>query len=116
MWPGPSRIIHLDGGEAADTTFAKHLGRSVGVWEDGNTLVVTTTDVDWPYFDRSGTPQSDQVAFVERFTMNEERSRLDYAATATDPLVFSAPVELTYSWTWVPGEVGMDNECVEWDD
>jgi len=116
MWPGPSRIIHLDGGEAADTTFARHLGRSVGVWEDGDTLVVTTTDVDWPYFDRSGTPQSDQVTFVERFTMNEERSRLNYNATATDPLMFSAPVELTYSWAWVPGEVGMDNECVEWDD
>ena len=116
MWPGPSRIIHLDGGEATDTTLARHLGHSVGVWEDENTLVVTTTDVDWPYFDRSGTPQSDQVTFVERFTMNEERSRLNYNATATDPLMFSAPVELTYSWAWVPGEVGMDNECVEWDD
>ena len=53
---------------------------------------------------------------VERFIMNEERSRLDYIATATDPLMFSAPVELTYSWAWIPGEVGMDNECVEWDD
>lgn len=115
MWPGPSRVIHLDGGEAADTAFAKHLGRSVGAWEDENTLVVTTTDVDWPYFDRSGTPQSDQVTFVERFTMNEERNRLNYIATATDPLTFSAPVELAYSWTWIPGEVGMDNECVEWD-
>ena len=116
MWPGPSRIIHLDGGEATDTIFAKHLGRSIGAWEDEDTLVVTTTDVDWPYFDRSGTPQSDQVTFVERFIMNEERSRLDYIATATDPLMFSAPVELTYSWAWIPGEVGMDNECVEWDD
>ncbi len=116
MWPGPSRIIHLDGDEATDTIFAKHLGRSIGAWEDEDTLVVTTTDVDWPYFDRSGTPQSDQVTFVERFIMNEERSRLDYIATATDPLMFSAPVELTYSWAWIPGEVGMDNECVEWDD
>ncbi|MGE4657496.1 MAG: DUF6152 family protein [Gammaproteobacteria bacterium] len=117
MWPGPSRIIDMGGGSvAAALPFPKHLGRSVGVWEDENTLVVTTTDVDWPYFDRSGTPQSDQVTFVERFTMNEDRNRLDYIATATDPLMFSAPVELIYSWTWVPGEVGMENECVQWED
>ena len=115
-WPGPPRIIHLGGDAETIPVSAPHLGRSTGRWEDENTLVVTTTNVDWPYFDTAGTPQSDRIGFVERFTTTADRSRLDYAATATDPVMFTGPVELTFSWAWVPGETIQSNECIEWED
>ena len=115
-WPGPSRIIQLGGDAETIPVSAPHLGRSIGHREDENTLVVSTTDVDWPYFDTAGTPQSDQISFVERFTMTADRSRLDYDATATDPVMFTAPVELAYSWAWVPGETLQANDCIEWED
>ncbi len=116
IWPDPPRTIHMgeDAGDLPATT--SHLGHSIGRWEDENTLVVTTTNVDWPYFDRAGTPQSDQISFVEHFIMTEDRSRLDYLATATDPVMFTAPVELTYAWTWLAGERIPANDCVEWED
>ncbi len=115
-WPGPPRIIHLGGDAEAIPVSAPHLGRSIGRWEDENTLVVSTTNVDWPYFDTAGTPQSDQISFIERFTMTADRSRLDYAATATDPVMFTGPAELAFSWAWVPGETLQSNECIEWED
>jgi hypothetical protein len=116
MWPAPPRTIYMSENSAAASAPPTHLGYSVGSWENEHTLVVTTSNVNWPYFDRSGTPQSDQVTFVERFIMNEDRTRLDYVATATDPVMFSAPVELTYYWAWVPGEAVPANDCVQWED
>ena len=115
-WPGPSRIIHFGEDAATMPVSAAHQGRSIGRWEDENTLVVSTTNVDWPYFDTAGTPQSNQVSFIERFAMTADRSRLDYVATATDPIMFTEPVELIYSWAWAPGETIQSNECIEWED
>ena len=116
MWPDPPRTVYMSENSAAASAPPTHLGYSVGRWENEDTLVVTTSKVNWPYFDRSGTPQSDQVTFVERFIMNEDRTRLDYVAIATDPVMFSAPAELTYYWAWVPGEAVPTNDCIQWED
>ena len=108
-------LVQFDGEIVGVLWRMPHVRYRLGV-EDENTLVVSTTDVDWPYFDTAGTPQSDQISFVERFTMTADRSRLDYAATATDPVMFTAPVELAYSWAWAPGETLQANDCIEWED
>ena len=67
-------------------------------------LVVETTRVNYPYFDREGTPQSDQVAFEERFTVvlaeGEEPARLDYRLTATDPVMFAEPLVIETAFNW----------------
>ena len=79
------------------------LGLSTGRWE-GNSLEVTTTDIDWGYFDDAGTPQSRQIQSVERFTLSEDESRLDYEVVIIDPETLLEPLVLRWHWDWVPGE------------
>jgi hypothetical protein len=88
------------------------LGRSKGTW-DGETLVVTTDRIDWPYFDPSGIPQGPSSSIVERFTPTADGTRLSYTMTITDAATFSAPVELKRSWVWRSGETVKPYNCVE---
>ena len=97
------RTIHMAGDANIDSQPATPHGYSVGRWEDG-TLVITTRKIDWPFFDDIGTPQSEDVETVERFTLSADESRLDYTLTVTDPMTFTAPFTLDGHWTWVPGE------------
>jgi hypothetical protein len=91
------------------------LGHSVGHW-DGGTLVVTTTRVDWPYFDQSGVPLGENAEIVERFLPHPDGSRLDYTLTVTDPATFTEPVTLRKYWTWRPGEELQRFDCVEFEE
>ena len=97
------RVIHLDEDRPPAGIMPTALGYSVGRW-DGDTLVVTTTDIDWPYFDDVGTPQSSEIELTERFTLSEDESRLTYQAVITDPITLNEPVVRNLHWVWVPGE------------
>jgi hypothetical protein len=88
------------------------LGRSKGRWE-GDTLVVTTNRIDWPYFDPSGIPQGPSATIVERFTPTSDGTRLNYTMTITDPATFTSPLELSRSWVWRPDETVKPYNCVE---
>ncbi|HSG63479.1 MAG TPA: DUF6152 family protein, partial [Gammaproteobacteria bacterium] len=101
-WDG-ERVIDMRPDATADDKPASMTGYSVGRWE-GQTLVVTTTRISDPYFDDLGTPQSTQSRIVERFTLADNESRLDYTAIVADPGTFTEPATLTGSWEWVPGE------------
>ena len=80
------------------------MGHSVGRWE-GQTLVVETTKLNSPYFDAVGTPHSASSKIIERFTLSEDASRLDWEATVIDPETFTEPVSTQkMHWAWVPGE------------
>jgi hypothetical protein len=82
------RRIHLNQSEADRArTAASSLGNSVGHWE-GGTLVVVTTKISYPRFDTSGTPQSADVMILEKFTPSEDQSRLEFQMTITDPSTF----------------------------
>jgi hypothetical protein len=98
------RTIHMTG--AADSAGpATPLGHSVGRWE-GDTLVVRTTNISWPYFDDIGTPQSTAMAVEERFTPIENGSRLEYVQTAVDPATFTEPAVLRgYFWLEAGAEI-----------
>ncbi|MYJ95794.1 MAG: hypothetical protein F4053_09490 [Proteobacteria bacterium] len=92
-----TRTIYMNSsGEGAELSLPR-LGRSVGQWES-RTLIVETTDIDWPYFDPRGTPQSEAVTVREEFTLSEDQSRLDYRVTITDPLTFSEPATRETHW------------------
>ena len=108
------RVIYLT--EDRPEPAPSHVGYSTGRWE-GDTLVVETTHIDWPYFDPYGTPQSDQMSYVETFRVADDESRLHYTIVATDPVMFSAPVELERGWRWQPGtEMVEFYDCVaEWE-
>jgi hypothetical protein len=103
------RRIHM-GNETSNGGERTLLGFSRGRWE-GETLVVTTTNVDWPYFDQLGIPQSDRSVLVERFTPMQSGARLDYELTVNDPVNFTVPVVLKNYWIWVPETVRVPYEC-----
>jgi hypothetical protein len=87
------RTIHMNQTAAPRGTKPSPLGYSVGKWE-GNTLVVTTTNLNYPWFDQAGIPQSEQSVLVERFTPTADGSRMDYTVTVNDPVNFTKPVTL----------------------
>src|SRR6187549_1373478 len=87
-------------------------GFSRGRWE-GTTLVVETDHVAAGYFDHEGTPQSDQIRTVERFTPNPDYSRLDYTLTTTDPVNFERPFTLTRYFLWKPENSVHPYECLD---
>jgi hypothetical protein len=87
-------------------------GFSRGHWE-GTTLVVETDHIAAGYFDHEGTPQSDQIKTVERFTPNADQSRLDYTLTTTDPVNFERPFTLTRYFLWKPENSVHPYECLD---
>ncbi len=54
------RSIHITADDDFDSQLSTPHGYSVGRWDD-DTLVITTTNIDWPFFDDIGTPQSKDV-------------------------------------------------------
>jgi len=104
------RRIHMTA-DAAPGVVRTPMGYSAGRWE-GETLVVTTSNVNWPWFDQSGVPQTEAVEFVERFTPSPDGRILTYALTVTDPGTFTEPVLLERHWIWQPNEQRRPYNCV----
>ena len=104
------RTIYMNNGPKAEGLSRSSQGHSVGRW-DGDTLVVTTTRVNWPYFDQSGVPLTEAAEIVEQFTPDRDSGRLHYTMTVTDSSVFTAPVILEKYWTWRRGEQIQQYEC-----
>jgi len=102
------RTIHMT--VAARDPSPSVLGYSAGRW-DGDSLVVTTTHINWPWFDQTGVPQTEAIELLERFTLSEDGLRLNYSVTATDPATFTEPVVLTRDWIWLPGEQVQPYNC-----
>jgi len=110
------RVIHMSDGNQTAAPEPSPLGYSHGQWE-GDTLVVTTTHVDWPQFDPFGTPQSDQTRFVERFRFSAEDEALQYTFAATDPVMFTETITFERSRPWTPGvELVPFNCAASWGD
>ena len=110
------RVIHMSPGALDAQPEPSPLGYSVGRWE-GEALLVTTTHVDWPYFDPYGTPQSERMSYTERFELARDGEALRYTLTATDPVVFTEPFTLETLRPWTPGVEIEPYDCVPaWED
>ncbi len=83
------RIIHLDANLKAEDQPPSALGFSQGRWEDENTLVIETTRINYPYFDFSGTSQSENIKVIERYSLSEDKTRLNFEVIIDDPLALS---------------------------
>ena len=106
-----SRTIHLNADPDADVPPSR-LGYSAGRWE-GDTLIVETNRIDYPYFNDQGIPQSEAVEIVERFTLSENGTKLDWTATVTDPETFTEPIIMPeFHWDWIPGQEIKPYNCV----
>jgi hypothetical protein len=93
---GNHRVVYVDGRKHPEDLIPTWTGHSIGWWE-GDTLVVDAVGFNdkW-WFDRRGTPHTEQLHVVERYT------RLNYGqirnnATLEDPGAFSRPVDLTFT-------------------
>ncbi|MEZ5597955.1 MAG: hypothetical protein R3E84_16470 [Pseudomonadales bacterium] len=87
-----ARIIPIDGATAAGQ-LPQWLGNSVGRW-DGDTLVVTTTDIRDKQGDWLGSPA---MTVEERFSRIDDKT-LRYAFTVDDPDTWEAPWSGEYPW------------------
>lgn len=104
------RTIHMGEEAAPPDTPRSPFGYSVGRWE-GEALVVTTTRLDWPWFNQQGIPQSEEAVLVERFMPSADGSLLDYELTATDPATFTEPVTRGKQWLYLPDQQVRPYEC-----
>jgi len=110
------RIIRMDPGVDVSGLAATPLGHSTGSW-DGSSLVVTTTGIDWPYFQLyglEGVPQSPAMRIVEHFTPNAAGNELRYDLSASDPATFTRTVvaENYVTFRWEPGLDLLPYECI----
>jgi hypothetical protein len=102
------RTIHMD--PYAEVGAAGPLGHSVGRWQDGS-LLVETTNINHPYFNRVGVAQSTEVTTSERFTLSDDSRRLDYSLTITDPNTLTEPVSWSTYYASGRGEEIKAYEC-----
>lgn len=97
------RTIHMnDSRDPADVPLSP-LGYSAGRWQ-GDTLIVTTNRINWPYYGRMGLPQTESVEVTERFTVVDAENRIDFSIALTDPEVFAGTQTWEAPYVWRAGE------------
>jgi hypothetical protein len=98
---GAVRQIFMDGRKHPADPLPTWWGHSIGHWE-GDTLVIDTVGYnDKFWFDSRGTPHTEQLHTIERWT------RINYGTlvnelTLEDPGTFSRPVHLKFTATALP--------------
>lgn len=95
---------------SADSHAPDYLGYSVAR-QEGNTLVITTTRIDFPLLDGDGTPMSADVEIVERYTLSDDESRLAYEIIVIDPVNLAEPAVWEGAWLYRPGVEVQPFEC-----
>jgi len=104
------RTIHMNQESPPENESASHLGHSIGKWE-GDALVVTTTMINWPYFDNIGTPQSEAIEVTEKFFLSEDDGRLNLEMTVTDAATFTEPAFIEGYWLALGEEMPPTYDC-----
>ena len=93
---GAHRVIHMDGRKHPADPIPTRFGHSIGRWE-GDTLVVDTIGYnDKFWIDSRGTPHTEQLHTVERYT-RVNWGRLRHVFLLNDPGAFSRPVTTTFT-------------------
>jgi hypothetical protein len=93
---GAHRVVYMDGRTHPDDLLPTWEGHSIGWWE-GDTLVVDTIGFnDKFWFDRRGTPHTEQLHTIERYTRPNFGTLVD-EATLEDAGALSHPVHLTFT-------------------
>jgi len=109
------RTIHMNEDASADDQSFSPLGYSIGRWV-GDTLIVTTTRLNWPWFKVYGivaAPQSEAMEIVERFVLDRGEGTLTYSFTSTDSSTFTETVtaDAYHVWRYRPGVSVEPYEC-----
>ncbi|MBT5560482.1 MAG: hypothetical protein HOJ88_11385 [Proteobacteria bacterium] len=97
-----TRIIHLNA-SLVPTAEESNMGYSVGYWEDENTLIVDTANINYPYFNRVGISSGPDLTVHERFVIDDEAGQIHYTTTITDPWALTEPHTEKMLYVWKPG-------------
>jgi hypothetical protein len=102
-----TRLVFTDGRAAPPAKVRNWIGESRGHWENGNTLVIETTNLKpgpsalnvgtWGSPPGNVTPVSEDAKMVERLTMTGPSSII-YEVTYSDPSIFKAPFTARLDW------------------
>ena len=110
---GAHRVIYMDGRLHPPDPIPTWWGHSIGWWEDETLVVDTVGYNDKFWFDSRGTPHSDQLHTIERFT------RINFGTlindfTLDDPGAYSRPVQLRFVATHIRPDLDlMEFICLE---
>jgi hypothetical protein len=108
------RQIFMDGRKHPAELDPTWFGHSIGSYDGKDTLVIDTVGFnDKFWFDRQGTPHTEQLHTIERWTRVNEGT-LRNEVTIEDPGAYSRP--FTTTWTArlaPPGDEIMENICQE---
>jgi len=92
---GAHRVVYMDGRKHPDDLFPTWYGHSIGRW-DRDTLVIDTVGYnDKFWFDSRGTPHTEQLHTIERWTRTSW-GRIENDFTMEDPGTFTKPVKLHF--------------------
>ena len=108
------RQIFMDGREHPEFLDPSWYGHSIGSWESKDTLLIDTIGFnDKFWFDRLGTPHTEQLHTIERWT-RPDFGRLVNAVTIDDPGAYFRPFTVTFTARLnPPGDEIMEYICQE---
>jgi hypothetical protein len=110
-----TRVIPVDGRPHTGSGIRTYMGDPRGHWE-GNTLVVETTNFLGGKLGLlshgGGTPYSDDLVLIERFTRVAENT-LTYEATINDPRTYTKPWKIAFPLHQDPGYQMVEYGCHE---
>src|SRR5262245_33554536 len=99
--PHTYRTIYMDGRSHPRTLDPSYYGHSIGWWE-GDTLVVDTVGFNEGFWlDRRGSPHTEQLHTLERFTRTD-LNEIKYEVTIDDPGAYTKPWKSGFSLRWDP--------------
>jgi hypothetical protein len=108
--PHTYRTIYMDGRSHPPNLQPSYYGHSLGRWE-GDSFVVDTTGFNESFWiDRRGTPHTDRLRLVERFTRVNAVS-MKYEVTLDDPGAFTAPWKTGFNLRWEDGTELFEYVC-----
>jgi hypothetical protein len=97
--PHTFRTIYMDGRQHPKDLQPGYYGHSIGRWE-GDALVVDTVGFNEKFWiDREGTPHTEKLHLIERFT-RPDFNTLQYELTVDDPGAYTAPWKGGFLLRW----------------
>ena len=104
------RQIFMDGRKHPEYIDPTWYGHSIGWW-DKDTLVIDTVGFnDTSWYDGRGTPHSEQLHTIERYT-RLDKGRLELKVTIEDPVMYSKPFVVTINASTTIGDEVMEYIC-----
>ena len=108
--PHTYRTIFMDQKTHPANLPPSYYGHSIGRWE-GDTLIVDTTGFNESFWlDRRGSPHTEQLKTVERFTRTDSAT-IKYELTVDDPGAYTKPWTSGFNLRWEAGTELFEYVC-----